>query len=131
MTKKRAAVKGHHADQRHRSTPTKPTSLKVLPENIPQELREKTQWVVWRYTWSNKKDKWDKPALCPGTLRPASSTDPDTWATFEEARGAYQDRDNDLDEIGFVIRPEDELTGFDLDHCRTPETARYPRRDTM
>lgn len=122
MTRTAPDVNRHHAE-RPGTTPKRPRAEKVLPGNIPLYLREKAQWVVWRYTWSDQKGKWDKPPLCPHTLRLASTTDRETWATFKEAVGAYLDPDNDLDGIGFVILPEDNLTGIDLDHCRDPKTG--------
>ena len=29
----------------------RPLALAVIPENIPQELKDWPQWVVWRYEW--------------------------------------------------------------------------------
>jgi hypothetical protein len=41
--------------------PTKPPRTKVLIENIPPDLKERPQWVCWKYTWQEAKGKWDKP----------------------------------------------------------------------
>jgi hypothetical protein len=101
----------------------KPTPLPVLAENIPAELRDRPQWVVWRYAWTGA--KWDKPLL---SVRggPASSTAPKTWATFDEAIKTYllgAEDDAGLDGIGFIPLPEDGLTIVDLDHCRDAATG--------
>jgi hypothetical protein len=40
--------------------PPKPTALKVLPENIPQHLKDKPQWVIWRYDWVAERKVWAK-----------------------------------------------------------------------
>jgi hypothetical protein len=103
--------------------PSRPTALPVMPANIPLLLREKAQWVVWRYKWLPDKKKWDKPPLRADNLRSASSTDDTTWASFGNAWKAYQRGDADLDGIGFVVREEDGLVGIDLDKCRDPETG--------
>ena len=34
-----------------RELPCKPTALRVNPEGIPQELKERRQWLVWRYEY--------------------------------------------------------------------------------
>jgi hypothetical protein len=109
----------------------KPTPLPVLKDNIPLVLREKPQWVVWRYTWkpdkkrkdgSGKKGDWDKPPFSAHTGRRASSTNPETWATFEVAWKAY--KSGDWSGIGFVAMPEDKLVGIDLDHCYNRKTRK-------
>lgn len=93
---------------------------------VPQELRDRPQWVVWRYALTKDKSKWTKvphQALIPG--RKASSTDPKTWATFEEAERAFyafreaRERDR-IDGIGFVFSKDDPYCGVDLDHSLHP-----------
>jgi len=48
----------------------------------------------------------------------ASSTDPETWASFETAL-EYADTEN-ADGIGFVFTDDDPIVGVDLDDCRDP-----------
>jgi hypothetical protein len=47
--------------------PEKPAALPVLPEAIPEELREIPQWVVWDYLAEVDKETgeldWDKLPL--------------------------------------------------------------------
>jgi primase-polymerase (primpol)-like protein len=70
---------------------------------------------------------WNKPPVCAWTGRLASSTNPDTWTTFDEALTAH--RQGGLDGLGFVLyRTPDQgdssgLVGIDLDKCRNPETG--------
>jgi putative DNA primase/helicase len=90
---------------------------------IPQGLRQIKQWVLWRY-----EQREGKKTKMPYTIkdRLASSTNPTTWATFEEVlqcflKGGY-------DGIGFVITKVDPYVGIDLDWKRyegedTPEEA--------
>jgi primase-polymerase (primpol)-like protein len=99
---------------------TKPTALQVVPANIPEELRERDQWVTWRWWWDAKRDKWTKPPLTVLGYN-ASSTNPQTWATFQAVIEAYQT--GRFDGIGYVLAPTDSYVGIDLDHCVDPDTG--------
>ncbi len=77
------------------------------PENIPEELRRRRQWV--------NRDDWKIPQT-PGTKRRADSTDSETWRSFEDAVA-------DGRGLGFVFTSGDPFTGVDLDKCRDPETG--------
>jgi putative DNA primase/helicase len=92
----------------------------VFPiENIPQELTERPQWVCWRY--EEREDKMTKVPYAATGWR-ASSTDPTTWSTFDEALAAQQKRG--YDGIGFVFSDADPYCGIDLDKCRNPKTGK-------
>ena len=99
------------------SAPTRPKYLQVRPENIPEQLTRRPQWVVWRAVWrvdGAGKGKWTKPPYQPDG-RPAKSTDPATWAEFGECLLAYQS--GRFDGIGFVFTVEAGFIGIDLDEC--------------
>ena len=85
-----------------------------LEGTIPQSLRERRQWVCWKYVMRD--GKWTKVPICPAQLRAASTTDPATWGTFEEALVACR-RSAKLIGIGFVFTPDDPYCGIDLDGC--------------
>jgi putative DNA primase/helicase len=85
--------------------------LPVKAESIPEELRVRPQWVVWKAVG----DKPDKIPYSARTGRRASSTDLLTWATFQEALEAYEN--GDYAGIGFVFSSADPYTGVDLDDC--------------
>src|SRR5262249_28069199 len=93
----------------------RPLALPVRPEGIPAELKARDQWVCWRYTWVEAKDKWGKPPLNARTGRRASSTDSKTWSPFEVALAAYRDARNEYDGIGYVFSEDDPFCGVDLD----------------
>jgi putative DNA primase/helicase len=101
----------------------KPNALPVSPGAIPQALKVLSQWVVWRYEWKAKDEKWTKPPIIAKTGRHASSTTPRTWTSFDAALQAYQNPQKDLDGIGFVVTEDTGLVGIDLDHCREAETG--------
>ena len=85
--------------------------LLVKGERIPEELRARPQWVVWKAVG----DKPDKVPYSARTGRRASSTDLLTWSTFQEALEAYEN--GDYAGLGFVFSSADPYTGVDLDNC--------------
>jgi putative DNA primase/helicase len=105
---------------------TKPDALHVLPDAIPQALRERAQWVAWSYERRKDKSgkwKWTKLPVNPRTGRLASSTGPTTWCTFEEALAFYLKHRDSIAGIGFVFSPEDPFCGVDLDDCWDAESG--------
>jgi hypothetical protein len=86
---------------------------------IPQELRDLPQWVNWRL-----EDRGGKPTkipINPHTGKPASSTDPKSWADFAAAVDACEK--GGVDGVGFVFSSADPYTGIDLDKVRDPATG--------
>ena len=81
-------------------------------ENVPAELRREPRWVCWRR--EERGGRATKLPVDAHTGRMAKSTDPATWATFEEAVAAV-DRWR-CDGVGFVFGPDRAFTGVDLDH---------------
>jgi putative DNA primase/helicase len=83
-----------------------PRILPVKAENIPEEIRVRPQWVVWKAVG----DKPDKVSYSARTGRRASSTDLLTWSTFQEALEAYEN--GDYAGLGFVFSSADPYTGI-------------------
>lgn len=86
----------------------------ILVGNIPDELKAEQRWVCWRFAGRGKK-KTKVPVQLSGYR--ASSTDPDTWTTFDAALAASAR----FDGLGFVLG--DGYLGVDLDHCYAPDGA--------
>jgi primase-polymerase (primpol)-like protein len=104
------------------SADDKPRTLPVNPDGIPSELKALTRWVCW--SWLRRPDgkgrsKWTKPPIDPKTGRTASSTNPDTWSTFDAALACYGG--GTVDGVGFVLG--DGYAGVDLDDCHNAETG--------
>jgi putative DNA primase/helicase len=85
--------------------------LLVKVEGIPEELRVRPQWVVWKAVG----DKPDKVPYSARTGRKASSTDLLTWSTFQDSLEANENGDHAG--LGFVFSSADPYTGIDLDDC--------------
>ncbi len=81
---------------------------------IPNQLRELNRWVCWDLREGRK-----VPCDAKAVNAHASSTDETTWASFELARAAYEERMGDADAfsgVGLVLNG-DGLVGVDIDHC--------------
>lgn len=91
-----------------------PAQVAAIIVSVPAALRGLPQWVCWMYL-----TRAGKPTKCPmnaHTGRRADSTDPSTWASFDEALAAWQANEHYAG-IGFVFSPNDPFTGIDLDGC--------------
>jgi primase-polymerase (primpol)-like protein len=101
------------------ASPVFPRTLPPKFENIPAELRALKQWIVWAHTWKEAEKKWAKVPYSPATGANASSTDPATWGTFEEAVAAYtasrSNPNDNFDGVGFVFTGTPYM-GVDQDH---------------
>ncbi len=83
----------------------------ALLDNIPEEMRRRPQWVTHKA----------KVPFIVGGVGKASSTDSETWVSFEEAVRAL--KTGRFDGLGFVFSSGDPFAGIDLDSCRDPETG--------
>jgi primase-polymerase (primpol)-like protein len=76
----------------------------MMYDNIPEELRKLNQWVC-AYEGS-------KVPMQATRFSPASSTNPDTWSSFEDALWAVEH--GYYDYLGFVFN-DNGIVGIDLD----------------
>uniref|UniRef100_UPI0034A1C922 phage NrS-1 polymerase family protein n=1 Tax=Halorussus halophilus TaxID=2650975 RepID=UPI0034A1C922 len=86
---------------------------------VPSCLRDCEQWVCWRSEQRN--GKATKIPVTPGSGEFASSTDRETWTTFEAALDYAET--GGADGVGFVFTEDDPFVGVDLDDFRNPETG--------
>jgi hypothetical protein len=92
--------------------------LTELPPAL-SHLREQKVWLCWCWFWNGK--KWTKPPRrVDNPERNASSSDPATWGSYEEA--VEQVRAGRANGIGFALKGLN-IGGVDLDHCRDPATG--------
>jgi putative DNA primase/helicase len=98
------------------SAPQKPHVVPIEIEGIPQVLKSIAQWTCWSYSWIADDEKWTKvPVQASDPQRKASSTNPETWGTLEQAVASYEA--GLVDGIGFVLTSDDPFTVIDVDHC--------------
>src|SRR2546425_3767199 len=90
-------------------------------QNIPAEIRDLPQWVVFRFipvkNWRPGAAKtWTKMPVNPITGREARSTDPKTWGSFDETIAYFQLHKDEEDPravahgIGFMTTRSDPYT---------------------
>ena len=96
-----------------------------------RELQALAQWVNYIFfeRESSLGTKITKPPINPhiDPRRPlkerlADTTDPTTWATYEEAVRRFKNTAS-YKGIGFVFSEQDPFCGVDLDTCRNPQTG--------
>jgi hypothetical protein len=83
-----------------------------------QNIRDLRRWVCWRT--EERDGKPTKVPYSPLTGERASSTNPETWASHQEAVKAC--KEHGYSGIGITFTAEDDLCGVDLDSCLNPET---------
>jgi putative DNA primase/helicase len=82
---------------------------------IPQELKARRQWVVYRP---------DKTPVNPRTGGNAKAGDPGTWADFQTANQYFQThKNNGAAGVGYEFADSCPFAGIDLDKCRDPQTG--------
>jgi len=96
--------------------PAKPAVLRPEFDNMPAELRDRPRWVLWRLEWDADREKHTKVPYRADGRGKASSTNSDTWTTFDAARAAYERGTQKADGVGWVIG--DGIAGVDIDACR-------------
>lgn len=119
----------------------KPSALTPIFENIPDQLKEYPNFVVWRFDWSESRQAWTKVLYSPKTGRrarshnsakpktPYTDTAESTWGTFEEAKARHER--GGFDGIGFVFGKDDPFLGCDVDKCLDPKTGTFDDRATF
>jgi len=85
----------------------------VSPDNIPTVLRERPNWLLWRVETCGDRKNAKIPYTITGAK--ASVSDPETWASFDEAYRVYRESGS-YSGIGFVFDGQD-IFGVDLDGC--------------
>jgi hypothetical protein len=93
-----------------------PTRFEHHPDNVPDELKTDETWVCC------DENKVPLIATLSGAVYAASSTDPATWRSHEEAYEAWLENEWSYAGVGRVIRAEEGLVGVDFDKCLDPET---------
>lgn len=86
--------------------------LKPNFDNIPDELRDRDQWVLWKV---EKRDGDTTKVPYQPSGRKAKSNTPPTWTSFNEALRAYES--GDFAGIGFMFDEHGPYVGIDLDGC--------------
>jgi hypothetical protein len=108
------------------TTNGRPEPLVPIYSRVPSYLTDQNQWVCWEYQdvrdESGSKD-WTKVPIDVANGGFASSTDAETWVTFDAAVDYDEAETDRTDGIGFCVGEDDDLIGIDIDDCRDAETG--------
>lgn len=85
----------------------------VTTSNIPAELRERKQWVLWKFIGDDK-----RKCLFQTNGQTAKTNDPSTWDTFDNCF-AMGMNSKGWEGLGYVFSADDPFCGIDLDGCRS------------
>lgn len=88
-------------------------------ENIPREMRELRQWVAYKSYPDKQTGKYKKIMYSPVTFELAKSTEPETWASFEQAKSYCQRKR--YQGLAFCLLSG--ITFIDIDHAINKETG--------
>lgn len=84
-------------------------------ENIPAELQERRQWVMWKVAERDGKPT-KVPFQCNGIE--AKSNSPATWNTFKAVEYVYSRNPDAWGGVGYMFAADDDdFCGVDLDMC--------------
>lgn len=102
------------------------------PAAIPLAMRERKQWLVWRFEQKGGEKKPRKvPYYVSGKRRTGvqgSDVDRDALVDFETAWKAVRESGGKFSGLGFAFLPGDGLIGIDLDGMIAPETGDISER---
>jgi hypothetical protein len=98
-----------------------PPAQPEFPNKALDELRSRPQWVAYRHKY-RKRGKPTKPPVNPHTGRDASNANPNEWGTYLQALRRMQA--DHLPGVGYVLTPDDDITGIDLDNVRDSFTGK-------
>lgn len=100
--------------------------LDRIAQHAPECLRQRHQWVCWKYVLRDGKQI--KFPVNPRNGQPADSTDPRTWTSFDEALAAARIFPgagvSGVSGVGFVFSVDDPFCGVDLDDSMETNTQR-------
>lgn len=88
-------------------------------DGLPEELRLLNQWVWWRAELKN--GRTTKIPYKPRSGKHASTTDPSTWGSFEDAVISSCNGSG----IGFVFTLESGYVGLDMDHLIDDDLVKF------
>lgn len=82
----------------------------------PETLKDLPIWALWRLE-ADQKDRQTKVPYSPHYDGRASSTNPKTWGTFDQAVNKYRSRPGYYNGISLIISKDYGLVFIDIDHC--------------
>jgi hypothetical protein len=107
-----------------------PLPYRFAPENIPQALRDRKQWIVWRFDANGQKKPINPHLLLSyGATVDSGWTEPYFWGTIDDAIAAREKLGPQQCGIGFVLQNAPAHDGFYLYGMDFDGPAKVPNPD--
>lgn len=90
--------------------------------NIPTEMWDYPQWILWRFENTDSK-KPTKVPYSPKTHKAVSVQDRTNWGTFEECLKIINNPNTQYSGLGFVLTKDDPFAFIDLDDASGDQVA--------
>lgn len=84
--------------------------MEIIPDSIPSELKDRSNWVLWKKTREGK-----KPPHSAKTGKAIDITEPNVGSTFEQALNTLHKLGR-FDGVGYILNGTG-LVGIDIDDC--------------
>ena len=90
---------------------------KALRTAVPDEMKERPNWVVVKTWWNAEKSKYNKrPVNCNSDKGEyAESDNPETWTTFDNALKYLKEKGGTT--VAYALDGKDNISCIDLDRC--------------
>ena len=90
---------------------------KTLRTAVPDEMKERPNWVVVKTWWNAEKSKYNKrPVNCNSDNGEyAESDNPETWTTFDNALKYLKEKGGTT--VAYALDGKDNISCIDLDRC--------------
>ena len=90
---------------------------KALRAAVPDEMKERPNWVVVKTWWNAEKSKYNKrPVNCNSDKGEyAESDNPETWTTFDNALKYLKEKGGTT--VAYALDGKDNISCIDLDRC--------------
>ncbi|HEY8599030.1 MAG TPA: DUF3987 domain-containing protein, partial [Thermomicrobiales bacterium] len=101
---------------------TTAVAIPFMADALPLELRNRDQWILWKYEMKANGAATKVPYAVSGGK--ADTTNPQSWTGFAAALDAYQR--GGYSGLGYVFSADDPYCGLDLDSCVVDGKLREP-----
>lgn len=95
--------------------------LEINEDEIPEELKQLSKWVLWRAEWEPKRQVYTKVPYSTQGYK-ASSTNASTWVKFQNVISIC-DSDEQYNGIGFILSNDDNYICLDIDDAVDSNTG--------